>query len=64
MILLFFSIYMLVSFNLSFSQSLKPEMSKKNKVSTNIILMIADGAGLSQITASIYKNENKSNLEY
>ena len=55
---------MLVSFNLSFSQSLKPEMSKKNKVSTNIILMIADGAGLSQITASIYKNENKSNLEY
>ncbi len=39
-------------------------MSKKNKVPTNIILMIADGAGLSQITAAIYKNENKSNLEH
>ena len=62
--LLFFSIFLFTSFNLSFSQSLKLEMSKKNKVPTNIILMIADGAGLSQITASIYKNENKSNLEY
>jgi alkaline phosphatase len=39
-------------------------MSKKNKVPTNIIMMIADGAGLSQITAAIYENGNKSNLEY
>ena len=38
-------------------------MSKKNNASTSIILMIADGAGLSQITAAIYKNENKSHLE-
>ena len=59
----FFSINLLVSFNLSFSQSIKLEMSKKNKVPTNIILMIADGAGLSQITASMYKNENNLNLE-
>ena len=61
--LLFFSINLLISFNLSYSQTLKLELSKKNKVPTNIILMIADGAGLSQITASMYKNENKSNLE-
>ncbi len=61
--LLFFSINFLISFNLSFSQSIKLELSKKNKVPTNIILMIADGAGLSQITASMYKNQNKSNLE-
>ena len=39
-------------------------MSKKNKVPTNIIMMSADGAGLSQITAAIYENGNKSNLEY
>ena len=38
-------------------------MSKENIRPTNIILMIADGAGLSQITALIYKNGNKSNLE-
>ena len=38
-------------------------MSKKNKVPTNIILMIADGAGLSQITAAMYENNNKFNLE-
>ena len=62
--LLFFPIYLLVCFNISFSQSLKLEMSNKNDVPTNIILMIADGAGLSQITASIYKNKDKSNLEY
>ena len=52
-----------MSFNLSFSQSIKLELSNKNKIPTNIILMIADGAGLSQITASMYKNQNKSNLE-
>ena len=34
-------------------------MSKKNKAPTNIILMIADGAGLSQITAAMYENDNK-----
>ena len=62
--LLFFPIYLLVCFNISFSQSLKLEMSNKNDIPTNIILMIADGAGLSQITASIYKNKDKSNLEY
>ena len=39
------------------------KLKKENKKSTNIILMIADGAGLSQITAAIYKNGNKSNLE-
>ena len=61
--LLFFSINLLMSFNLSFSQSIKLELSNKNKIPTNIILMIADGAGLSQITASMYKNQNKSNLE-
>ena len=38
-------------------------MSKKNKAPTNIILMIADGAGLSQITAAMYENDNKLNLE-
>ena len=62
--LFFFSIYItLNSLNLSFSQSIKLELSKKNKVPTNIILMIADGAGLSQITAATYENGNKSNLE-
>ena len=61
--LFFLSIYFLLSFNLCTSQSIKLEMSKKNKASTSIILMIADGAGLSQITAAIYKNENKSHLE-
>ena len=61
--LLFFSINLLMSFNLSFSQSIKLELSNKNKIPNNIILMIADGAGLSQITASMYKNQNKSNLE-
>ena len=58
-----FSIYLLTSFNLSFSQSIKLEMSKKDKVPVNIILMIADGAGLSQITATMYKNGNNLNLE-
>ena len=38
-------------------------MSKEDKVPTNIILMIADGAGLSQITATMYKNGNNLNLE-
>ena len=62
--LFFFSIYItLYSLNLSFSQSIKLELSKKNKVPTNIILMIADGAGLSQITAAMYENDNKLNLE-
>ena len=62
--LFFFSIYFTCySLNLCFSQSLKLELSKKNKAPTNIILMIADGAGLSQITAALYKNDNKLNLE-
>ncbi|MEL0225127.1 MAG: alkaline phosphatase [Flavobacteriaceae bacterium] len=30
---------------------------------TNIILMIGDGTGLSQITAGMYANDNKTNLE-
>ena len=30
---------------------------------TNIILMIGDGTGLSQITAGMYANENKTHLE-
>ena len=38
-------------------------MSRKDKVPVNIILMIADGAGLSQITATMYKNGNNLNLE-
>ena len=38
-------------------------MSKEDKVPVNIILMIADGAGLSQITATMYKNGNNLNLE-
>ncbi len=62
--LFFFSIYItFYSLNLCFSQSIKVEMSKKNKAPTNIILMIADGAGLSQITAAMYENDNKLNLE-
>mgnify|MGYP001161214713 FL=1 len=62
--LFFFSIYFtFYSLNHCFSQSIKLEMSKKNKVPTNIILMIADGAGLSQITAAMYENNNKFNLE-
>ena len=30
---------------------------------TNIILMIGDGTGLSQITAGMYANGNKTHLE-
>ena len=58
-----FSIYLLTSLDLSFSQTIKFEMSRKDKVPVNIILMIADGAGLSQITATMYKNGNNLNLE-
>ena len=44
----------------------KPVMEKKDqsvKQPKNIILMIGDGMGLTQITAGLYSNNNKLNLE-
>ena len=38
-------------------------LTSAQEESTNIILMIGDGTGLSQITAGMYANDNKTNLE-
>lgn len=38
-------------------------LTSAQQESTNIILMIGDGTGLSQITAGMYANNNKTNLE-
>ncbi len=35
----------------------------KNKIPKNIILLIGDGMGLSEVSASLFFNENKSNFE-
>lgn len=39
------------------------EAKKLNKRPLNVILMIGDGMGLTQITAGLYRNGNKLNLE-
>lgn len=44
----------------SASISVTPEMAKHP---TNVILMIGDGMGITQITAGLYSNNNKLNLE-
>lgn len=42
----------------------KPDLTKQiDKTPKNIILMIGDGMGISQITAGMYANGNKLNLE-
>ena len=38
-------------------------LTSAQEESTNIILMIGDGTGLSQITAGMYANDNKTNLD-
>ena len=38
-------------------------INKRPRRIANIILMIGDGTGLSQITAGMYANDNKTNLE-
>lgn len=58
-ILLLTVIYVLFLTTPSVSQSPK----SKSQRPTNIILMIGDGMGLSQITAGLYANGNKLNLE-
>jgi len=49
---------------LSWSQSLKINGdAPRNEKPKNIILLIGDGMGLSQVSASLYFNENSSNFE-
>lgn len=58
-----FSLLLLFSFNTCRYATTSKEYPTPAKGPKNVILMIGDGMGISQITAGLYSNRNKLNLE-